>query len=224
MAFVLHFLREEDLFADVGANVGTYVVLASAVAKAKTVAFEPVERAYVALRRNIALNRLEDRCQTLQAACGAASSNVMFTQTLDTVNHVATSDDAALATASVPLVTLDETCANRVPTLAKIDVEGYEHHVLMGAKQCLSDAGLKAIIMELNGSGKRFGFEDREVASLVIGAGFRPFHYDPARRTLIPLDLTQTQRRANAVFVRDVDFVTARLKSAQAFEVNGKTF
>jgi hypothetical protein len=29
MAFVLHFLRAGDLFADVGANIGSYTVLAS---------------------------------------------------------------------------------------------------------------------------------------------------------------------------------------------------
>jgi hypothetical protein len=41
MAFVLHLLREGDLFLDIGANVGSYTVLASAVCGARTLAFEP---------------------------------------------------------------------------------------------------------------------------------------------------------------------------------------
>src|SRR4051812_3701990 len=40
MMFVLHFLRRGELFLDVGANVGTYAVLASGVCKANTWAFE----------------------------------------------------------------------------------------------------------------------------------------------------------------------------------------
>ena len=36
MAFVLHFLRPGDFFADVGANIGSYTVLASGVCKART--------------------------------------------------------------------------------------------------------------------------------------------------------------------------------------------
>src|SRR3984893_15374669 len=34
MMFLLHFLRERDLFLDIGANVGTYTVLASGVCRA----------------------------------------------------------------------------------------------------------------------------------------------------------------------------------------------
>ncbi len=38
MAFLLHFLRPSDLFADVGANVGSYTILASGVVRCPTVA------------------------------------------------------------------------------------------------------------------------------------------------------------------------------------------
>ncbi len=36
MSFLLHFLRPNDLFVDVGANVGSYTVLASGVCKARS--------------------------------------------------------------------------------------------------------------------------------------------------------------------------------------------
>jgi hypothetical protein len=41
MLFVLHFLRQGDLFLDVGANIGSSTVLASGVRGARTWAFEP---------------------------------------------------------------------------------------------------------------------------------------------------------------------------------------
>src|SRR5262249_8696404 len=49
MMFLLHFLRRGDLFFDIGANVGTYTVLASGVCGAKTWAFEPDKDALKAL-------------------------------------------------------------------------------------------------------------------------------------------------------------------------------
>ena len=60
MAFVLHFLRPGDLFVDIGANIGSYTVLASGVRKARTMAFEPDPLTFEALSRNIALNQLEE--------------------------------------------------------------------------------------------------------------------------------------------------------------------
>src|SRR5262245_43975458 len=45
MAFVLHYLERDDLFVDVGANVGSYTLLASGAVGARTIAFEPVPQA-----------------------------------------------------------------------------------------------------------------------------------------------------------------------------------
>ena len=57
MAFALHLLRPGDLFIDVGANAGTYTVLASGVAGAFTEAFEPIPPTADRLELNIAVNR-----------------------------------------------------------------------------------------------------------------------------------------------------------------------
>src|SRR5436853_2142802 len=40
MGFLLHFLRSEDTFFDVGANIGSYALLASGEIGAKTICFE----------------------------------------------------------------------------------------------------------------------------------------------------------------------------------------
>jgi len=42
MGFLLHFLRKDDLFLDVGANIGSYTVLAGGAVGAKSISFEPV--------------------------------------------------------------------------------------------------------------------------------------------------------------------------------------
>jgi hypothetical protein len=78
MAFVLHFLRPHDLFVDVGANVGSYTILASGVVGCRTVAFEPDPGAAAALERNVALNRIAERVETRRAAVGDRDGIIRF--------------------------------------------------------------------------------------------------------------------------------------------------
>ncbi len=42
MALICHLLRHNDLFLNVGANVGSYTILAAKVGQASVIAFEPV--------------------------------------------------------------------------------------------------------------------------------------------------------------------------------------
>lgn len=77
MAFLLHFLRPGDLFADVGANVGSYSVLAGAGVGADVIVFEPGE-AFRWLVRNLQLNELR-KAQARRTAVGAACGTVAFT-------------------------------------------------------------------------------------------------------------------------------------------------
>ena len=44
MSFLLHFLKEDDTFYDVGANIGSYTILGAGICKAKVLCFEPANR------------------------------------------------------------------------------------------------------------------------------------------------------------------------------------
>ena len=100
MAFTLHFLREEDLFADVGANVGSYTLLSAGVVRAKTLSFEPVPGTYQTLSRNIKLNDLENKVKTKNIGLGSKKGEVKFTFEKDNpMNHVATITDESTHTA-----------------------------------------------------------------------------------------------------------------------------
>ncbi|TMC68336.1 MAG: FkbM family methyltransferase, partial [Chloroflexi bacterium] len=46
MAFVLHLLRAKDHFLDVGANVGSYTVLAGGAVGARVTAVEPIPETF----------------------------------------------------------------------------------------------------------------------------------------------------------------------------------
>jgi FkbM family methyltransferase len=205
MAFLLHFLRPHDLFADVGANIGSYTVLASGVSKARVIAFEPDPDSFASLSRNIALNGLEPLAKARECALGAQAGQVRFTVGCDTVNRVTTDD--AIPTRMVAMDTLDRVLDGDPPTLIKLDVEGFESDVLRGATNTLTCRQLKAIISE-----------DRSpaIAAVLLSAGFVEQSYDPFTRLLSSV---AAGSGSNALFVRDAAFVQQRLASAPRIRV-----
>ncbi len=219
MAFVLHFLRSDDLFVDIGANIGSYTVLASAVVGARVVCFEPTPSTYMALMDNVNLNGVSARVRAINAACGAGRTTLRFTSALDTVNHVATVADGFEATIEVPVTTCDDALSEEVPILAKIDVEGFETEVINGGIRMLCDSRLKALVMELNGSGERYGFDESEIIERLHELGFVAATYEPFARVLTVMKAGHRSTRGNTLFVRDVEFIRERLKTARKYQV-----
>lgn len=223
MGFLLHFLRRDDLFADVGANVGAYSVLAAGACGARVRAFEPASVAFAHLEDNVALNRLAERVVARKAAVGASPGSVELTCGLDSVNHVATGGPReGLAVETVPQVRLDDEF-DEAPIAVKIDVEGFEARVLEGMSRCLASGRLHAVILELNASGTLYGVEDRELRRTLADAGFRECSYDPLRRalTLRPPDFSAP---GNSIFVRGQAAVEERIRSAPRLVVHGLEF
>jgi FkbM family methyltransferase len=219
MAFVLHMIRPGDLFVDIGANVGTYTVLA-AESGAQCITFEPVPETYQALSDNIYLNRIRERVELVNAAVGAEQGTIAFTLSGGPTNHVATATDRGPVT-EVPVVRLDD-YLKRSPTVMKIDVEGYEAVLLKGARRTLADPELLAVIMEVNGSGTRYGYSDSEIRQVMCEAGFGEYCYAPMKRHLSPLG--QTKPFDNVLFIKDIGRLEERLKSAEPVTINGRTF
>ncbi len=220
MGFLLHFLRADDLFADIGANIGSYTVLSAAHIGAQTISVEPVPATYSHLMRNIGINQVGDHVQPLNVALGAQAGFVEFTSTLGSTNHVAISGDKDKI--RVEMRTLDDILVGRkTPALLKIDVEGFETEVINGAKNVLADSGLKAIIIELNGSGKRYGYDERKIHETFLAAGLEPYLYDPMTRTLTKAG---TFGFHNTIYIRDIDFVTERVSGAEKLTVHGISF
>lgn len=219
MAFLLHFLRPEDLFVDVGANVGSYTVLASGHVGSNTIAIEPVPATFKRLQNNIAINFLDKFLTAYNVGIGSKSGVLNFTSDLDTVNHVVL-DRAATNIVEVKVETLDHLLNGLYPSLIKIDVEGFESEVLSGAANILNSEHLKAIIIELNGSGIGYGFSDDEIHQKLIDLHFHPFTYDPFSRTL---SQRGSYGETNTIYLRDFSFVESRIKSSPSFNVIGQS-
>ncbi|RDC56210.1 FkbM family methyltransferase [Pedobacter chinensis] len=216
MGFLLHFLRNEDTFFDVGANVGAYTLLASGVCRSKTISFEPVPTTYHILKKNINLNKLNDLVTIENKGVGSEEGNLRFTAEEDTTNHVILEDQEHQNSILVPIVFLDNYYPANNPALIKIDVEGFETAVLKGADQILNDKALKAIIIELNGSGGRYGYDDNQIHAKLLSHGFKPYEYHPIERKIEELDTFGTH---NTIYIRDLAYVVYRLKSAVPFTI-----
>jgi len=221
MSFLLHLLRKGDRFVDVGANIGSFTILAT-VAGADCMAFEPVPATFRQLCDNININGLHDCVRCLNLGISEQSGSLRFTTGLKTENRVITEEDNGLNSMVVPVEPLDVIAEEFHPTLIKIDVEGYETEVILGAKKILERETLLAVIMELNGAGERYGFNEEELKQRMIEGGFTPCRYDPFRRMLIEPDSSNPALSDNIIFVRKDESVIHRLLTAPGFLVNGK--
>lgn len=219
MGFLLHFLRSSDTFLDVGANVGVFSILASAEVGASAVSIEPIPKTYKILNKNISVNNLQNKVVTLNIGLGSEKGSLNFTESLDALNHVVF--DSGKDTVNVQVDRLDDLPLKATPVLIKIDVEGYESDVLNGGEDLLNRNALKAIIIELNGSGKKYGYDDLQIHNSLLKKNFAPYAYDPYSRALIKL---KTFGAHNTIYVRDLDFVIDRLKNGRLVTVGNQSF
>ncbi len=220
MSFVCHCLRPDDLFVDVGANIGSYSVLAAGVSGANVLAFEPIRTTYAALVDNVRLNDLNHLVETFNSGVGAEPGSLEFLATHDAMNRVATVDDVDGELQTASIVTLDSQ-VQRPPAVVKIDVEGWEAEVVRGGMKVLSSPEVLALIVEFNGSGARYGSDERELTSLIHSLGFKPARYFPRSRRL-DLLVPPFESSGNQLFVRDAEEVRRRLRSAPTFLVLGR--
>jgi FkbM family methyltransferase len=211
MAFLLHFLRPHDLFFDIGANVGSYTVLASGVCKATTWAFEPDPITVSRLQRNIAINKLQNLVAVHSIALGRDERNVPFTIGRDTENKIAENYQPNVRV--ICQKPLDSLLTGSWPVMIKMDVEGYEPNVLEGAQGLLRNNALKVIESET---------VSEEMQRTLHDAGFVRMIYHPFPRLLKPL--VGIGNSSNALFVRDIEFVRKRLISARKISVYDVSF
>ena len=83
------FLQADDIAFDVGSNMGYYTVWMSKFIKSgKIYSFEPDERNFLKLTKNIVLNKIGNRVVTNKIALSDADGSVLFSNGLDGENHI----------------------------------------------------------------------------------------------------------------------------------------
>lgn len=222
MAFVLHLLRQDDWFIDVGANVGSYTILGGATG-ANVTAIEPLPKTFKILQKNIMINVFPQKVEALNIGIAAQEGILFFTNYLDTVNHVV--PEGTSGSQPVPVSTIDQLCKQECPLLIKIDVEGYELEALKGAADTLKKASLKALIVEINETSSRYKTDEPKISNveeMLKNYGFFKMKYYPSER-ILRQSKDLSSRSNNLLFVRDEDFVQERITSSKFYNIAGKS-
>ena len=209
-------MRHSDGFVDVGSNVGVYSLLAASIAgrDSEIIAIEPAPSSRWQLLEHVAANRLE-RVHVVAAAAGRRPGWVKMTTGLGPSNHVIEyrSEPPEQRDQWTACTSLDEVCAGASPAFGKMDVEGYELEVLEGAKTLLRNRRPAAWIIEVNGTGERYGNNVENLVRHLHAYGGALFRYDPESNVLVPYDPVERSDDHNPIAVVDRAFIEARLRT-----------
>ena len=146
IAFLARFISPGATVVDAGANIGTHTLAFAALVgpRGKVCALEAQPQVYALLARNVSQNSL-DNVMPVPAAVGAQAAVVSVPlitgnerRNVGAFSLVSGSGETDLAAehAEVPVVALDSLGLDDVAVL-KLDVEGMEHDVLLGAAATL---------------------------------------------------------------------------------------
>jgi hypothetical protein len=115
---------------------------------------------------------------------------------------------------------VEEAGLNDQVLIAKIDVEGWEAAVIRGGKAVFSRPFPTALLLELDGSGARYGFDDDAIHEELLEKGYISVEYDPHRRQIT--QRSQRQPDGNTLYVNDVEFFSQRVEQSDGYSVLGK--
>jgi FkbM family methyltransferase len=154
-------MRPDEVFYDVGANVGAYSLVAalSPAVRARVVAVEPGYPTFAALSENVVRNGAQDRVTALGVALGRSTTlETLHLRTLDAgaaLHTLGGHEGPSGAAYRQPVLTfrlddLVERFGLPSPAHIKLDVDGTELDVLAGSDRTLSDPSLRTVLAELD--------------------------------------------------------------------------
>ncbi len=218
MSFFLHVLRKNDLFIDVGSNVGSFTILASKVIGANTIAFEPVKNSREIFERQMRLNSIEKKVDLRNKAIGNYNGKTFITNDKDEANYlVRINGNGNKSLSEVEISKLDEELDISQNFFLKIDVEGFEYQVLKGAEKILSSEKLIGAIIELFWA-ERYNNTKQQLLDIMKKNGLHPYTYEPKTRVLSKnLDAKNSN---NVIFIRDKNKIEKICKQAPKFKIH----
>lgn len=168
-----------DLFIDIGAHIGWYTTIASSlVQEGKVIAFEPYPENASSLKENLRLNHCLN-VQVVETALGEESGTTTIASSGGDSGSVTALPWAQEGRSEVPITTLDDVDLNTgigPAALVKMDVEGWEGHVIRGATKTLSRA--KRVLLEINRPAlAEAGSSQEEIFDLLRRCGFSSFFH-----------------------------------------------
>jgi FkbM family methyltransferase len=185
-------LKEGGSFLDIGANIGSFTMIASENENVKVYAFEPHPETFRMLHDNVELNR-RNNVVLFNVALGQVDGQTYLTDRAGSaINYIVGGNVAG--TIAVPCVRAETLCAQQLihPQYVKIDVEGFEYDVLAGFGELLG--AIHLLMIEMNGLSDRRSRGQEEIRALLMSSGFSgPWRCDFDRKILRPSEGSETE-------------------------------
>lgn len=186
LRFIHDYLREGDCLIDVGANIGLVTIEASLIvgSKGKVFSIEPHPKTFNFLKNNIALNHLTN-IEILNIALGEREGTILF-------SNIKSDDQNSIINQGIGVSVLIQRLENVVTipriSLLKIDTEGYEKFVLLGATKLLKNT--ECVYFEVSETGaKKYSYLIDEIYDILLDNNFHLFRI-VNKREILPIEKT----------------------------------
>lgn len=151
---IINDLNEDDVFYDVGANLGIFSCFAaSTITQGNIVAFEPYPPNIRQLKRNLSYNADESDYDVLDVALSDSHGTINFTSPDDDPGNQTGNISPSGDSIEVKTITGDELVDGGSipsPTVVKIDVEGAEPLVIDGLEDSLNNSSCRLLYCEIH--------------------------------------------------------------------------
>lgn len=196
--FIRRYLQVGNVFVDVGAHIGYFSMIAARKVGVTgcVYAFEPSPDTFQHLQANVALNRFPQVICVPVAVSDQSGSAVLCTRVGEASDAFNTLGDMSwggpVNESEVTCVRLEDyLCEQGQPAvhLVKIDVEGWETHVLRGAESLLVGPDAPALVIEFSDwLAEAAGSSTQALRAQIEGLGYSLYRYDPAGVLIEPVN------------------------------------
>ena len=201
--FFQHYIKDGDRIIDVGANIGTVTLLASALIGNSGIVYsiEPHPKIFNYLQGNLKFNNA-DNVISFNVAIGDKNSTIGFSDKKSDDQNRVTLSNTDLTVSLKKLDDLD--IEENVIDLLKIDSIGFEKFVLLGSKNILEKT--RCIQLPIAGSYPKFfqtyGYNYEEVLKILRENNFEIFEYDN-KKNLFRLDSNSIPTKGDLLAISD---------------------
>jgi len=223
LLFIRRYLNEDDIFIDIGANIGLFSLHAAQVIgkKGKVIAFEPTPVTYSRLLLNVSLNHFNEivTCNNL----GLSDKKGLLKMNISNNGYDAW-NTFALPTETffneqidVPVETLDNYLSDHNISISnisfiKVDVEGWEAYVIRGASNFLKNKDAPSLLVEFTEENAfAAGTNCYELYDLIKSFGYNWYTYDSIKNQLIPEHKRMHYPYNNLIAIKDIEKAQLRL-------------
>lgn len=195
-------IKSGDVILDIGANIGLFTVNCALAtgATGKVFSFEPEPINFSFLKKNIALNKVNNVVPFQMAVSSSDGECVFYVNPKNKGDHRMFGDKAHTSTITVPMTSIDSALKDLdvKVNIIKMDIQGAEMQALIGMKETLSAADSPCLLIEFWPYGLKIsGSDPSRLLALLESYGFKFYMIDESTNKLCQKNVAEILSLAN---------------------------